>query len=109
MDTGNRNRIGRVLNIPSAKDGWELRMDPLPELREGDRVHVDWEAMTYTVVTDQPPPVPDDRIAHWQTLRQKGELSERELRMLEEIERLKGLPWGGGVPDSGGTPIPPRG
>jgi hypothetical protein len=81
---------GRVLNIPSAKDGWELRLDPVPRLVNGDRLFVDWEAMTYSVGRAVPP-VSSDRIAEWRRLGDDGKLAPRELRMLEEIERLRGL------------------
>jgi hypothetical protein len=56
----------------------------------GDRLFVDWEAMTYSVGRAVPP-VSSDRIEEWRRLGDGGNLTPRELRMLEEIERLRGL------------------
>ena len=111
-------RRGRIIEPHSAKNHWRAKLDPEPERSEGETLHFDWEKMVYTVVPeDDPwPEVSDERIEEWWQLsrgviepeglaveardaRQKLELARqkgadqnftaREMRMLEEIERLK--------------------
>lgn len=111
------SRTGRIIEPHSAENGWRARFDPEPERREGETLHFDWEKMTYTVVPEDPwPEVPEDRIEEWwqlsrgvidpeglaaeardarsalESARQRGaehNFTAREMRMLEEIERLK--------------------
>jgi hypothetical protein len=112
------SRIGRVLEEASAANGWRARLEPEPELQDGETIHFDYEKMEYAVVAEDElwPEVPDERIEEWwqqsrgvigahgldleaktardalENARHRGALSNftcREMRMLEEIERLK--------------------
>lgn len=101
---------------PTAENGWRIVLDPKPELREGETVHLDWEKMSFEVVPEDVPwpEVSEERIEEWWQLSRgplKGEETEddallrklnearargaalgftaREMRMLEEIERLR--------------------
>ena len=112
----NEKRAGRISERPSAENGYHLGLDPQPELREGETFHLDWEKMTYEVVPEGVPwpEIADERIEEWwqlsrgpppgertaedDILLKLGEartlgfglgFTAREMRMLEEIERLK--------------------
>jgi hypothetical protein len=113
-----RSRGGRILEQASPANGWRARLEPEPELREGETVHFDHETLRYTVVPEDAlwPDVTDERIEEWWQLsrgvadpfgldleakkarnaleeaRRQGATSNftsREMRMLEEIERLR--------------------
>jgi hypothetical protein len=112
-------RVGRIIEPPLSENGWRAVLDPEPERAEGEWVYFDWEEMTYQVVPEDVlwPEVPEERIEQWwqwsrgpldrdaeaevEALRLRNRLAEmrrngvglgftaREMRMLEEIERLK--------------------
>jgi hypothetical protein len=112
------SRVGRVLEEASAANGWRAQLEPEPQLGDGETIHFDHEKMEYSVVPkDDPwPEVPEERIEEWWQLsrgvveaqgldleakearnaleaaRREGSTSNftcREMRMLEEIERLR--------------------
>jgi hypothetical protein len=107
--------VGRISEPPTPDNGWRVALSPEPELTEGEILYFDWEEMTYTVVpeADPWPEVSEARIEQWWQLsrapvddqprgaeartkleeaRRNGETSNftaREMRMLQEIERLR--------------------
>ena len=109
---------GRITEVPSPENGFRLGLDPKPQPADGETLHLDWEEMVYSVVpeSDPWPEVPDNRIEQWwefarevrngealdkeardasivlEEARRRGarhNFTSRELRMLDEIERLK--------------------
>jgi hypothetical protein len=69
-----------------------LRLDPVPDLASiapDDRLWVDEETMTFAIGPVRPP-LSEEQVAQWRALREQGALTQREARMLAEIERLRG-------------------
>jgi hypothetical protein len=109
-------RKGRITDHPSSENGWRIGLEPEPERGEGEHLHYDWEEMVYTVVPEREPwpEVSEERVEKWWQLsrgpisgeetsddalllklalgRERGGglgFTAREMRMLEEIERLR--------------------
>jgi hypothetical protein len=108
--------VGRITERPSPENGFRLGLEPTPQLAEGETYHLDWEKMTYEVVPEDVPwpevseerieewwqlsrgPPPDERTAEDDVLIKLGDartkgaglgFTAREMRMLDEIERLR--------------------
>lgn len=111
---------GCITEVPSPENGFRLGLDPKPEPGKGETLHLDWEEMVYAVVPedDPSPEVPEQRIEQWwlyvrevsrregldkeaidacdalEQARRRGarhNFTGREVRMLDEIERLRRL------------------